>query len=87
MNNDISAVGNYIFDSKYERALVLNRSSLDMICAPSVGEEQASKFEKNYYTVRYIYIGGQLKTGNSNISTKTKSESFVLIYEWLKVII
>ena len=26
-----------------------------MICAPSVGEEQAAKFEKVYYNVRYIF--------------------------------
>ena len=38
VNHDISVVGNWIFDSNYERALVLNRTSLDMICAPSVGE-------------------------------------------------
>ena len=43
VNNDISVVGYWIFDSNYEKALVLNRASLDMMCAPSVGEEQASK--------------------------------------------
>ena len=32
----------------YERALVLNKASLDMICAPSVGEEQNAIFEKVY---------------------------------------
>ena len=47
VNHAISVVGNWIFDSNYERALVLNKASLDMICAPSVGEEQAAKFEKN----------------------------------------
>ena len=60
VNHAISVVGSWIFDSKYERPLVLNKASLDMICAPSVGEEQASKFEKVYYAVRYIYIGAQL---------------------------
>ena len=30
----ISIVGICIFDSNYERALVLNKASLDMICAP-----------------------------------------------------
>ena len=39
VNNAISVVGNWIFDSNYEKALVLNRASLDIICAPSVGEE------------------------------------------------
>ena len=52
VNHAISVVGSWIFDSNYERALVLNKSSLDMICAPSVGEEQAEFFEKVYYAVR-----------------------------------
>ena len=38
VNHAISVVGSCIFDSNYERALVLNKASLDMICAPSVGE-------------------------------------------------
>ena len=38
VNHAIGIVGNWIFDSNYEKALVLNRASLDMICAPSVGE-------------------------------------------------
>ena len=38
VNHDISIVGNWMFDSNYEKQLVLNRASLDMICAPSVGE-------------------------------------------------
>ena len=38
VNHDISVVGYCIFDSNYEKALVLNRESLDMICAPSIGE-------------------------------------------------
>ena len=63
VNHAISIVGSWIFDSNYERALVLNKESLDMICAPSVGEEQAAIFEKVYYAVRYIYIGAQLKKG------------------------
>ena len=44
-NHAISVVGNWIVDSNYCKALVLNRESLDMICAPSVGEEQDAKFE------------------------------------------
>ena len=39
VNRAISVFGSWIFDSKYERALVLNRESLDMICATSVVEE------------------------------------------------
>ena len=63
VNHAISVVGSWIFDSNYERALVLNRASLDMICDRSVGEEQSSIFEKIYYAVRYIYIGAQPKKG------------------------
>ena len=47
VNHAISVVGSWIFDSNYERALVLNMASLDMICAPSVGEEQAARTKKN----------------------------------------
>ena len=39
VNHDISVVGYWIFDSNYKKSLVLNRESLDMICAPSVDEE------------------------------------------------
>ena len=38
VNHSISVVGNWIFDSNNEKALVLNWASLDMICTPSVGE-------------------------------------------------
>ena len=38
VNHDISVVGYLIFESNYEKLLVLNRASLDMIFAPSVGE-------------------------------------------------
>ena len=44
VNHAISVVGKWIFDSNYEKSIVLNRASLDMICAPSVGEEQAAKY-------------------------------------------
>ena len=42
---DNSVVGFWIYDSNYEKALVLNRESLDTICAPYVGEKQVAKFE------------------------------------------
>ena len=38
-NHAISVVGYWIVDSNNEKELVLNRELLDMICAPSVGEE------------------------------------------------
>ena len=37
VNHAFSVVGYWIFDSNYKKALVLNRESLDMICAPSMG--------------------------------------------------
>ena len=55
VNHAISVVGSWIFYSNYEIALVLSKASLDMVCAPSFGEEQAAKFEKVYYVVRYIF--------------------------------
>ena len=63
MTHAISVVGNWIIDSKYEKAIVLNRASLDMICAPYVGEDQHAIFETVFTAVRYIYNGGQLKKG------------------------
>ena len=63
VNHVISVVGNWIFDSNYERAPVLNKASLDMICAPSVGEEQNAIFEKVFYAVRYIFNEAKLKKG------------------------
>ena len=38
VEHSISVLGYWIFDSNYKRALVLNKESLDMICALSVGE-------------------------------------------------
>ena len=63
MNHAISVVGSWIFDSNHEKALVLNRASLDMICDPYVGEEQDAIFETVFTAVRYIYSRGQLKKG------------------------
>ena len=60
-NNAISVVGYWILDSNYEKALVLNREYLDMICAPSVGEEQIALFEKVFTAVRYILSTVHLK--------------------------
>ena len=54
VNHAISVVGSWIFDSNYEKALVLNRASLDMICASYIGEEQAACFEKVYYSIRFF---------------------------------
>ena len=61
VNRSISVVGCWILDSNYKKALVLNRASLDIICAPSVGEEQAAKFELVFTAVIYIRSSAQLK--------------------------
>ena len=45
VNYAISVVWYWIFESNYKKALVLNRESLNMIFAPSVGEEQVAVFE------------------------------------------
>ena len=59
VNHDISVVEYWIFDSNYKKALVLNRASLNMICAPYVGEEQAAKVDTVFSTVRYIHSDAQ----------------------------
>ena len=52
MNHAINVVEYWIFESNYGKALVLNMASLDIICDPSVGEEQAAKFELVFTSVR-----------------------------------
>ena len=59
VNCAFSAVGYWTFDSNYKKALVHNRESLDMICAPYVGEEQAAKFETVFAALRYIRSDAQ----------------------------
>ena len=67
VNHDISVFGNWIFDLNYEKALVLNRASLDMICTWSVGEEQDAIFEKKVTAVRYTLMKRNWKKGSSYI--------------------
>ena len=59
-NHDISVVGYWIFDSNYEKEIVLNRESLVIICAPSVGEEQVATFETVFDAAGYIHKIAQL---------------------------
>ena len=54
VNNAISVVCYWIFDSDYEISLVLNIESLDMIRAPSVGKEDMDTFETNFCAVKSI---------------------------------
>ena len=59
VNHAISVVGYWIFDSNFKKELVLNMASLDMICAPFFGKEQAAKFETVFAAVRYIRSAAQ----------------------------
>ena len=70
LNHNISVVGYCTFDSNYERVLVLNRESLDFICASSVGEEQVAEFKTLFYAVRYILSTAHLKWNSCDISVQ-----------------
>ena len=61
VNHYISVLGYWIFDSNYEKALVLNIELLDMNFALSVGEEQVAEFETVFTAVRYIFSAALLK--------------------------
>ena len=52
-NHAFIIVGNWIFDSNYEKLLPLTRESSDIICYTSVGEEQVVKFEIVFYYIIY----------------------------------
>ena len=56
VNDAIGVVRYWIFDSNYEKALVINRESLSIICAPYIGEEEVAKFETVFYAVRYTRL-------------------------------
>ena len=55
VSHAISVVGYWIFESNHEKTLLLNRELLDIICAPSVGEEKVAEFETVFTDVRYIF--------------------------------
>ena len=44
LNHDITIVGHWIFYSNYKKSLCLTQESLDLICSPSIGKEQAATF-------------------------------------------
>ena len=44
-----------------KKALVLNRKSQDMICAPYFGEKIVAEFETVFTAVKYICFDAQLK--------------------------
>ena len=60
LNRTISVFGYWIFEYNYKWSLVLNRESLDMICAPYVGEEQVTEFETVFTSVICICFAAQL---------------------------
>ena len=63
INHAIVIIGYCIFDSNYKQELFLKRESLDLICYPSVGEEQVVKSETVFYDVRYMCSPGNLNIG------------------------
>ena len=63
VNRAIFVVGYWILDSNYEKALVLNRESFDIICAPSVGEKQLATFERVSCSVKMHSLNSVPKEG------------------------
>ena len=61
LNHAISVVGYWIFESNYKRALVLNRESLNMICALFVGEVNFAVFGTVCTAVKNICLYARLK--------------------------
>ena len=61
VNHAISVVEKCIFESNNEKSPVINRESLDIICAPSVGEEEVATFERVFCAARYIFSTYHLK--------------------------
>ena len=60
-NHAIIFIGYWIFESNYERVLVLNRGSFDTIPPPPVGDEEAATFETLFCAVRYVCSTEPLK--------------------------
>ena len=63
VNHAISIVHSWIFESNHEKAPRMTRESLDIICSPSVGEEQVVEFETVFFALRYMWAPGNLKIG------------------------
>ena len=63
VNNYISIVGYWIFDSNNDKSLFLTQEPLDVICSTSIGEEQVEMFQSVFYAVRYIWAPNNLKKG------------------------
>ena len=54
-------LGTEYFTQTTKKTLVLNGEFLDMICAPSVGEEQVTVFDTVFTAVRYTFSDVHLK--------------------------
>ena len=76
VNCAISVVGYWIFYSYYKKSLVLNRESLNMTCATSVGEEQVTEFETVFTAVRYICFGVKLKKDSDSVLDSYEEQEF-----------
>ena len=61
VNHAIIVAGYWIFDSKYGKALLLNREYLDMIFTLSVGEKQLATFETAFFAMIKIRSTAHLK--------------------------
>ena len=44
LNHDISIVWHWIFDYNYKKAFCFTQESMDLVCSPSIGEEQVANF-------------------------------------------
>ena len=63
VNNSISIVGHWLFDSNYKKEIFFTQESLDIIFPPYVGEEQVETFRSLFYAVRYIWKPIHIKKG------------------------
>ena len=63
VNHAISVVGNWIFDYNYKKSLFLKQELLDLICSPSIGEDQVATLRSVFYSVRYIWAQIHIKKG------------------------
>ena len=52
INNSLSIVGNFVFDSNYKKYFPLSVESLNLICSSSDGEKVFSLFRIKFYAFR-----------------------------------
>ena len=56
VNNAISILGYWIFDSNYKKALCLTQELLDILCSPSIDEDLVETFQ-SVFLYCYIQLG------------------------------